>query len=93
MIVEWTSPAEDELDEIWSFIAVDNIDAADRTVERLRLAAATLAEHSAIGRPGRMGNTRELVVPSLPYLLIYRVTGQTIFILRVYHGARRWPPS
>jgi addiction module RelE/StbE family toxin len=93
VIVEWTSPAEDELDEVWSFIAVDNIDAADRTVERLRLAAATLGEHPGIGRLGRMADTRELVVPSLPYLLIYRVVGQTVFILRVYHGARRWPPS
>ena len=44
-----------------------------------------------MGRPGRVPGTRELVVPGTRYLVPYRVTGDTLQILRVYHGARNWP--
>jgi epoxide hydrolase len=44
---------------------------------------------------GRMRNTRELVVAHTSFLIIYRIRGQTqqIEILRVIHGAQRWPPK
>ncbi|HEY4943368.1 MAG TPA: type II toxin-antitoxin system RelE/ParE family toxin [Rhizomicrobium sp.] len=93
MKVEWTAPADRDLDEIWTYIAEDNIDAADRTADRLRQAAEGLARHPALGRKGKMGNTRELIVPGLPYMPIYRIAGECIEILRAYHGARQWPPK
>jgi toxin ParE1/3/4 len=43
------------------------------------------------GRPGRWPGTRELVIPRTPYIVPYRVRGDFIEILRVFHGARRWP--
>jgi toxin ParE1/3/4 len=43
------------------------------------------------GRPGRWPGTRELVIPRTPYIVPYRVQGDLIEILRVFHGARRWP--
>jgi toxin ParE1/3/4 len=43
------------------------------------------------GRPGRIAKTRELVVSGAPYILPYRIIGDTVQILRVYHPARRWP--
>jgi toxin ParE1/3/4 len=43
------------------------------------------------GRPGRVSGTRELVVTRTPYVVPYRVQGRNIEILRVYHGARKWP--
>jgi toxin ParE1/3/4 len=33
-----------------------------------------------------------LVVPRTPYLLIYAVSEQRVEIVRVLHGAQRWPP-
>jgi len=44
-----------------------------------------------MGRRGRVGGTRELVIPSQPYIIAYRIRGQTIHILAVLHGARKWP--
>jgi toxin ParE1/3/4 len=46
-----------------------------------------------VGRPGRVPGTRELVIAHMPYIVPYRVRGEAIQILRVYHSARRWPDS
>ena len=46
------------------------------------------APHS---RPGRVAGTRELVITGTPYVAAYAVTAETIRILRVLHGAQRWP--
>ena len=57
----------------------------------LPLTVELLAQHPALGRPGRVEGTRELVVPDTPYLVPYRVRGHAVEILRVFHGARKWP--
>jgi toxin ParE1/3/4 len=31
------------------------------------------------------------VISRTPYIVAYRITGDTVRILRVLHGARRWP--
>jgi toxin ParE1/3/4 len=46
-----------------------------------------------MGRPGRVPGTRELVIPKTPFIVPYRLQRKVIQILRVYHGARRWPES
>jgi toxin ParE1/3/4 len=46
-----------------------------------------------MGRPGRVPGTRELVIRRTRYIVPYRVHGETLQILRVYHSARRWPDS
>ena len=43
------------------------------------------------GRPGRIENTRELVLSSLPYIVIYQVFDERLLILNIVHGAQRWP--
>jgi toxin ParE1/3/4 len=54
---------------------------------------ALLAEHPGIGRPGRVEGTRELVISGLPYLVAYTQRGDTVAVLRVMHGAMKWPKS
>ncbi len=43
------------------------------------------------GRPGRVPDTRELVVSGTPFVIPYTVEGDRIAVLAVLHGARRWP--
>jgi toxin ParE1/3/4 len=31
------------------------------------------------------------VIPSTPFIVPYRLDGDTIQILRIFHGERRWP--
>jgi len=87
----WSPTAERNLDAIWEYIAQDNLDAADQMIERLRLAANVLLSSPKMGREGRAAGTRELVVASTSYLLIYAASRNRIDITRVLHGAQNYP--
>ena len=50
-----------------------------------------IPENPGIGRSGRVPGTREFVVAHTPYIVPYRVRHGMVEVLRVYHGARRWP--
>lgn len=50
-----------------------------------------LADHPNMGRVGRIEGTRELVITRTPYIVGYRLVGNTVEILTVLHGARQWP--
>lgn len=91
MRVRWLRRALDNLDEEAAYIARDDPRAAARMVERIAASVERLAAHPASGRPGRVPGTRELVVGDTPYLVPYRVRNETVEILRVFHGARKWP--
>jgi len=44
-----------------------------------------------IGRPGRKMGTCELVLAPLPWVMVYVVSDDGVDIVRVLHGAQRWP--
>jgi plasmid stabilization system protein ParE len=84
--------AELDLDQIWEYIAEDNIDAADRWIDKLFDAFQSLAQ-----APG-MGYRREdltafpiLFWPVGAYLILYRVQTEWIEIVAVTQGARDIP--
>lgn len=91
MKVLWLREALRNLDSEAAYIAEDNPEAARRTVGRIREAVANLKSQPNLGRSGRVPGTRELVVSGTPYVIPYRLRGQCIEVLRVFHGARRWP--
>jgi toxin ParE1/3/4 len=91
MEIRWQSSALSDLEAIQDYLLERNPPAALRSVSELREAAARLVEQTNRGRPGRVPGTRELVVSGTPYLIPYRVRGHIIEILRVFHGARKWP--
>ena len=91
MRVRWLRTALRNLDAEAAFIAEDDPAAARLVVQRVLAAVAMLAVQPALGRPGRVPNTRELVVPKTRYIVPYRVRGDTIEILRVFHTSRRLP--
>jgi plasmid stabilization system protein ParE len=92
MRIRWLRTALRNLDEAADFIAADDPAAARLVVMRVLEAVAQLAEQPALGRPGRVPGTRELVVPKTRYLVPYRARGDAIEILRVFHTSRR-PPN
>jgi len=91
MRIDWARPAIDDLRDAGEYIARDNPTAATRMAARVVEAVESLAGQPNIGRPGRVINTRELVVTGTPFLIIYRVQLGALQVLRVLHHARRWP--
>lgn len=93
MLVRWVEVALANLNAEAEYIARDNPRAAARTVESIVRAVDQLKEFPAIGRPGRVAGTRELVITGTPYIVPYRVKSGHVEVLRVFHAARRWPTS
>ena len=93
MSVRWTKPALRDLEEIGDFIARDDAIAAAKIVAAILDAAESLAAHPHLGRAGRIAGTREFVVAHTQFVVPYRVVGDDVQILAVFHGARRWPES
>jgi len=91
MEVRWLDDGLADVTEIYRYIAADDPRAAGRVVERIQAAVRLLADLPHRGRPGRWPGTRELIIPGTPYIVPYRVKGDLVEILRVFHGARRWP--
>jgi toxin ParE1/3/4 len=92
MKIVWSPEAIQDLISLRAYIAEENPVAARRILLRvLHDVEHLLPDNPQMGRPGRVPGTRELVVPRTPYIVPYRVQRATIQILRVFHGARRWP--
>ena len=91
MRVRWLRRALANLDAEAEYIAVDDAAAAGRVVLRVLRAVDLLKKNPALGRAGRVARTRELVVAGTPYIVPYRVRGEAVEVLRIFHAARRWP--
>ena len=79
------------LDDEATFIVADDAAAAHLVVKRVLEAVSILAEQLGLGRPGRVPGTRELIVAKTRYIVPYRVRGETVEVLRVFHTSRRLP--
>jgi toxin ParE1/3/4 len=91
MRVIFTPQAARHLEEVGSYIARHNPDASKRLIHRILSHCSKLKDHSLIGRPGRVAETRELVVPGTRFVVPYRVRNGRIEILAILHAARDWP--
>ena len=70
-------------------VDIDKLRARGLTIEDVRNA---LLQQNLELPQGRVDQgTRELVVPGLPYIVVYRVGSDAVEILRVYHTAMNWP--
>jgi toxin ParE1/3/4 len=88
----WSPEAIADLESLRAYIEQDDPAAAGRVALHIIHNVETLLpDHPDMGRPGRVSGTRELVIPKTPFIVPYRLEGNRIQILRVFHGARRWP--
>ena len=94
MNILWSPEAIDDLTSLRAYIAEDNPAAAQEVaLHIIQNIEQLLPNNPQLGRPGRVPGTRELVIPKTPFVIPYRLQRNVIQILRVYHGARRWPES
>ena len=91
MPIQWTQRARRQFLAIIDAVLEDNPSAAERVYDAITNSIARLVTFPAMGRCGRVPGTRELVIASQPYIVAYRIRGQTIDILAVLHGAQKWP--
>lgn len=93
MRIKWLRKALENLDNEAEYIAREDPEAARLVVRRILDAFNQLPDQPALGHPGRIHGTRELVVPGTRYIVPYRVRARLkrIEILRIFHTSRRLP--
>ncbi|MBE9234972.1 type II toxin-antitoxin system RelE/ParE family toxin [Anabaena aphanizomenioides LEGE 00250] len=86
-----TAQAEEDLIEIWLYIAADNQVVADKILDQIEEKSQLLAKNPGIGqaRPDIAPEMRYFPVGS--YLILYREIKDGIEVVRVVHGARNLP--
>jgi len=89
--IRWEEQALPDLVSLREYIAEDNPTAARKVGQRILESVNLLLDQPLLGGPGRIHQTRELVITHTPYTVVYHATADTVTILRVFHQARKWP--
>lgn len=91
MRIVWTPEAQQDREDIWDFIVLDNPKAAIRMDELFSNAVSRLADFPLLGQSGKIPGTRELI-PHESYRIVYEIQQETLWVLALIHTARHWPP-
>jgi toxin ParE1/3/4 len=83
MGIRWLRKALRSLEQAHDFLAQEHPEAAIQLVVKIQAGTEQLANFPA--------GTQELAIVGTPYVVIYRVKGKQIEIIRVLHGARKYP--
>ena len=84
-----THQAREDLLDIWSYIARDNLTAADKLVRKIDEVLRLLSSQPKLGSPQDKYRTGLRCMPVGSYLIFYEPTSDGIRVIRVLHGARR----
>lgn len=91
MIVRFTASARADIQAIFDYIANDNPHVARRVILAIEQGTHRLGRFPLSGRIGAIESTRELIIPRLPFIVVYRVMDTTVDIVGVFHAAQDRP--
>lgn len=82
-----------DLENVWSYIGLDNPDAADRVLEAVHQTVRLLSRSPELGVIRRLPSSdlliRSMTVRRYPnYIIYYHPASDGVQVLRVLHGAR-----
>lgn len=89
----WTADARRDRRSLIGYVETKSLQNALELDNRVSEATTALLLFPHSGRPGRLIGTRELVIQNTPYIAVYQPRDTEIVILRLIHGAQRWPPK
>lgn len=93
MRIKWTEGASRNLNHARDYIVQDSPWAADKMVAEIIESIEQLLQFPNMGRAGRIAEIREWVITGTPYIAIYTITQNTIYIVRIFHSALKWPEN
>jgi len=91
--IKYTPVAVDDMDEIFSYISKENIDAAEIILEKISNKVTRLSEFPNMGsvlsdEEYTLTRRGYRFIIAEPYLIFYRIIDNTIIIHRILHGRR-----
>jgi toxin ParE1/3/4 len=93
MKIRWSPAAAEDFFRIIEYLRQENPPAAQRIARTIYESAGSLKSFPYKGRTGRVDGTRELPLPPLPFVVVYRLVKDIVEIVNVIHGAQKWPPE
>jgi len=90
LALHWNARAREDRAEIMDYVGQDNPSAALELDELIEQRAEALPANPKLYRPGRVRGTREAVVTEND-LIVYRVKGERVEVLRMLHARQLWP--
>lgn len=95
MKLVWLPRAIANRTEQLEYIAKESPKAAIDQGDLIRVQVRQLIEFPEMGRVGRVGGTRELVITQTPFIVIYRIRPQAkrVELMRVFYTSQQWPPQ
>lgn len=87
--VRWRARALADLHGFHEWLAGLERGNPKKTIARIRAAAERLKRLGDIGRPSIEEGVRELPARDVPYVLVYRIVGDTAEIIAVYHMTQK----
>ena len=93
-MIVWTDQATRQLDQVQEFIALSNSpEVSLNVVFQILASVEQLDRFPMLGRTGRVAGSRELIVPSTPFIVAYTLYRERVVVLAVYHGSQQWPEA
>lgn len=90
LMIDWSTQALDDVDSVVDYLFARNPAAAMEMDFLIHESVRNLAVMPYIGRPGRLPETRELVIhPN--YIIVYEVNAQMLKILSLIHTRQSYP--
>lgn len=91
--IKYTPVAVDDMDEVFSYISKENIDAAETMLEKISNKVTGLSEFPNMGsvlsdEEYTLVNRGYRFIIAQPYLIFYRIINNTVIIHRILHGRR-----
>lgn len=91
MELRWSEEAARDLERIADYLFEHAPERAADLIRQIYNSPSALLSFPHRGRPGRKTGTRDLVLSPLPYIVVYRISDNVIHIVRILHGAQKWP--
>ncbi len=91
MKVRWTRAAASDLENIANYLFEKTPENAAPLIRKIYHAPSALKVFPNRGRPGKKEGTREWLIPSLPYVIVYQVGGDHLNVVRILHVAQDRP--
>jgi len=85
--------AKQDIGEAVAHLKKTDSHAIDRFATVIKTSLNLILTNPNLGRPSHMANVREWSVPNWPYLIPYRLNGDDIEVLRIWHTRRDRPEA
>jgi toxin ParE1/3/4 len=91
MVLVFAPQARIDMEELHAYMARHSPASASLALARIRKAINRLELFPNSGRQGLVEGTRELIVPRLPYRVVYQIMRDQVVIERILHTSQQWP--